>query len=178
MLFDYTENTHSNLMKKLLYFICPTDGLEPIINNRFKQENYYYSSLGNSIAFDGNVVEQLKKLISTRNIGAIAFVLSSDNRIVLDALGKQNFSDVTGLNNFYTQITRQKEYSEISWQTWNRQFSVLSYHLNQKIKELKGALNEATTNQLEISGKIYNRREHKFNEIHSDLICMEYLSLN
>ncbi len=146
--------------------------------NTFRQENYYYSSLGNSIVFDKYIVEQLKKLICTKNIGEIAFVLSSDNRIILDALGKQDFLDVTDLNKFYNQITRQRGYSEMSWQTWNRQFSVISYYLNQKIKELERVLSDSISDQLNISGKVYNRRENRFNEIHSDLICMEHLSLN
>ena len=47
-------------MLKHLYFICPTDFLEGVIENVFKQINYYYTSLGNSITFDKDSVKQLK----------------------------------------------------------------------------------------------------------------------
>lgn len=163
-------------MKKLLYFICPTDNLESIINDVFRQENYYYSSLGNSISFKNNVIRQTKKLITTKNISEITFVLSNDNRIVLDAVGGQDFSDIRGLKKFYNQIIKQKEQTEMSWQTLNRQFLILSYHLNNKIKELKLGLDASIIDQIKISGKIYNRQENNFNDIYSDLICR--VSLN
>lgn len=55
-------------MQKHLYFICPTDHLETVINNTFKQENYYCNSLGNSIKFDSEMVGQINVLIETKNI--------------------------------------------------------------------------------------------------------------
>lgn len=165
-------------MLKHLYFICPTDFLEGVIENVFKQENYFYPSLGNSITFDKNSVEQLSRLLETKNINEIFFVLSDDNRIVLDALGKQDFSRIAGLNNFYDHINRQKEYSESSWQTYNQESLVLSYHLNNKINELRLGLNTIFFNPLNISGKIYNRQKKVFYDIYPDLICREYFHLN
>lgn len=156
-------------MPKRLFFICPTDCLEPVINRVFKDENYFCTSLGNSIAFDKDVIEKLEELIFSKDIREISFVLSSDNRIVLDALGNQDFSEVKGLNNFYNQIKRVGKYSEVP---------TLSYHLNRKIKELKLGLDGLFFDQLIISGKIYNRQENIFNDIYSDLISVEYFSLN
>lgn len=165
-------------MQKHLYFICPTDHLEPVINNTFKQENYYFTSLGNSIAFDTSMVWQLNELLQSKNIRDISFVLSDNNRIVSDALEKQDFSEITGLSNFYNQITRQKEYFKGVWQTYNRQFLILSYHLNDKIKELRLGLKCLSIDPLKISGKIFNRHEEVFSDIYSDLICREYISVN
>ena len=149
-----------------------------MINNTFRQKNYYLTSLGNSIEFDADTVRQLNDLLHTKDITDITFVLSDDNRIVSDALKKQEFSEITGLSNFYHQIARQKEYSEGVWQTRNRQFLMLSYHLNSKIKELKRELKCASISPLKINGKIYNRQEKVFNDIYSDLICRDYISVN
>ncbi len=166
-------------MRKQLYFTCPTDCLEPIINDTFKQENFYCTSLGNSLSFNVQVVSQIKKLIITNEIKEISFVLSIDNRIVLDALRKQDFSEVQGLSDFYGKMTKNKKHSEASWQKSDLHM-VLSYHLNSKIKELKHGLdaNDLSVDQLKITGKIYNRKANTFDHIYSDLICLEYLSLN
>ena len=161
-----------------LYFICPTDSLEPIINDTFTSGSYYYTSLGNSITFDKHVMRQIKKLIRTKKIQEIYFVLSNDNRILLDALGNQNFSDITGLNDFYTQIIQQKKDSETSWQGQNHQSLILSNHLNNKIKELKLELSGSMADRLKIGGKIYHKKENIFSDTYHNLIAMECFSLN
>ena len=117
-------------------------------------------------------------LIETRKIGEIAFVLSNDNRIVLDALGDQDFSNIRGLDHFYNQIINQRRQVDMSWKTWDPKFFILSYYLNMKIKELKKGLKDANMGQLEISGKVYDKRKRTFSDIYSDFICMEYSSLN
>ncbi len=98
--------------------------------------------------------------------------------MISDALGHQDFLKIKGLKNFYNEVLRQKEYSEVLWQQGNRQFTLLSYYLNTKIKELQLKLNSLVIDQIKISGKIYNRQENAFDEIYTDLICGEYLSLN
>lgn len=165
-------------MKKLLYFTCPTDSLEIIINEAFNHENYYCSSLGNSIIFDNYNLKETKKLIKKKKIKEIIFVLSNYNRIVLDAFGNQGFSNIKGLNNFYQQVNKEKERAALSWKTGNPQFLILSYYLNQKIKELKHGLRDSMLDQLLISGKIYNQQQQVFKDIYSDLICMDHKSFN
>ena len=117
-------------------------------------------------------------MIKKNNILEIYFVLSSDNCILLDALGKQYFLAVRGLDNFYYEITGHKERSEASWETHNHQFSILSYFLNKKINELQFELNRLFIDQVKIGGKIYNKQEHIFTNIYSDLICRDFISLN
>lgn len=165
-------------MQKHFYFICPTDHIEPVINDTFKQENYYFTSLGNSIVFDSDVVEYLNELLQARNIRNISFVLSDNNRIVSDALEQKDYSRITGLNGFYDQIARQRDHSEEVWQTYNRQLLILSYHLNSKIKELRQELECLSIDPPEINGKIYNRHEKVFSTIYSDLICRDHISVN
>jgi len=94
-------------MKQCLYFICPTDYLETIIERTFDQENYFYSSLGNSVIFTKDELSEIKKLICSKGIREISFVLADDNPIVLDALANQNFSDIRGLKKFYNQVSEE-----------------------------------------------------------------------
>ncbi|MBQ4821850.1 hypothetical protein [Aquimarina sp. MMG016] len=160
-------------MQKRLYFICPTDHLESVINKAFKQENYYCTSLGNSIRFTSEMVGQINALITTKEIKEITFVLSSNNHIITDALKNHDFMNIRGLANFYNEIHKQKLHSEVLWQTNHRQFLILSYYLNMKIKELHFELSNLSCIPVKINGKIYSREENVFKNIYSDLICIE-----
>ncbi len=164
-------------MTKTLYFICPTDCLEPIINYTFQQENYYYSSLGNSTSFDSNMLVQIKELIKSKNIDEILFILSNNNRIISDAIGKQCFSEINGLSFFYNQVI-EKSNSKVSWKVWEDPTLLLSHLLNIKIKELTTGLRYFLDQLPKISGKIYDREEKVFLAIHSDLICKGYANFN
>ena len=165
-------------MKKSLHFICPTDGLETIIDGAFRQENYYYSSLGNSVLFNRKMLRDLKKLILEKNITEISFVLCNNNRIVSDAFSNQGFSGIRGLNNFYDKVMEQKERVEILWKTLNTESLILSYYLNQKIKELEKGLSRLAIKGLKFSGKIYDKKEDSFKDIYPNLICMDYPNFN
>ncbi|BAO77036.1 hypothetical protein [Winogradskyella sp. PG-2] len=165
-------------MDKTLFLLCPTDCLEPIINNRFRQENFFYTSLGNSFSLDFTTLEGIKELITKHDIKDISFVTSNDNKIVLDALGKQSFSKIRGLKKFYGELVRQKEHSEALWEKENLQFAIISYYLNYKIKELGLELNRFTDYPIKIDGKIYDGQKNTFNAIHSNLICLEMHCLN
>ncbi|CAL2082116.1 hypothetical protein [Tenacibaculum sp. 190524A02b] len=165
-------------MHKSLFLLCPTDCLEMVINHQFKQENYFYTSLGNSFVSDIDTLINIKDVIKKHNITNIYFVLSSDNEIILDALGGQFFSKVKGLKTFYNEIEKQKKHSEASWQMNTSRFSILSYYLNQKIKELKYLLNSLYLNDVRVFGKIYNKQQNIFTNIYSDLVCLEKHCLN
>ncbi len=166
------------LMPKTLFFLCPTDCLESIINNVHRHENYFYTSLGNSFLSDLETLEYLKELIKTHNIRKIYFILSNDNQIVSDALGGHFFSEIKGLETFYNEVAIQIENSKASWQTDHNQFSILSHYLNKKIKELQLELDNLFNYPIKISGKIYNRYDHLFNDIYSGFLCQEKHSLN
>jgi len=165
-------------MKKHLYFVCPTDYIEPIINNSSKCKNYYYTSLGNSVIFNKNNIHDIESLLRKHDIKDIFFVLSDRNPIVSDALGKQHFSEIRGLNNFYNEIIKQKERSEVLWQINNPRYLMLSYYLNKKIKELQTALNNLLFDDVKINGQIYNQQKQTFSIIYFDLLFREDISLN
>ena len=63
-------------MGKHLYFVCPTDNLETVIENHFQNKNYFLSSLGNSLGFSFEVVEEINSLIENKGITEINFVLA------------------------------------------------------------------------------------------------------
>ncbi|MBW1298228.1 hypothetical protein [Aquimarina litoralis] len=165
-------------MKKHLYFLCPTDYLEPVINKTFDQENYYYNSLGNSITFDSEMVGQINRLVQTNDIKEITFALSDNNHIIRDAISNRDFIDIRGLEEFYSHILNQKLNSEILWQTDQDYFLVFSYHLNKKISELQLALNVLHNTPVKISGKIYSKDKNIFEDIYSDLVCVDKHCLN
>jgi len=142
-------------------------------------ENYFYTSLGNSISFgDKDVVGQMNQLIQTEKINSVAFILSEDNRILLDAIGKREYSDIKGLNLFQEGILKKKQTRELFWGKTNLSYLIQSNHLNTKIKELRSVLNQDYLGKLTIIGKIFNKTEGEFIDIYSDLICENIFSLN
>ncbi|WP_420399902.1 hypothetical protein [Flagellimonas sp.] len=165
-------------MRRSLYFVCPTDCLEPVINGYFGDKNHYYTSLGNSVVFDMDTIGHLRQLILKHSIQEISFVLSINNPIIVDALENQNFADIRGLNDLYMELVKQKGHSEVLCGGHNRQFIILSYHLNKKIKEFQFVLESLGMNQIKVGGKIYSKEEHTFYKIYSDLVCTEFFSLN
>jgi len=165
-------------MKNHLYFICPTDFLEAVINKTFKQENYFLTSLGNSMSFDIIALGQIKELIVKKNILEITFILSDDNQVLSGNLknkSKLNFDWLNGINH---QIITQKKTSQIVWSTKINPSLIVSYHLHNKIKELRQGLGSLFIDQLRISGKIYNREQNSFDDIFSDLFCIKHFNLN
>lgn len=158
--------------------MCPTDCLEVVINNTFQQEHYFYTSLGNSFNLNDETLNNLKCVVEKYHIRKICFVIANDNKIVNDALGNQEFSSISGLQKFYTDISKQKEQSKILWQNDNRKLSVLSYYLNNKIKKLQQELDEFCEFSITISGKVYNRSYDTFAVIYHDLVCLKKYQLN
>lgn len=164
-------------MQNNLFLLCPTDNLEPVINAMFSYENYFYTSLGNTFSKDINTLDSLRKLIRTKNIGNIFFILSSENRIILDALESQFYKNVTSLEKLYKKIEEQKELSEF-WDNKHFQELLLSYYLNHKIQELSNYLGHSLLQSISIKGKIYSQPENRFYPIYSTLICKEKYHFN
>ena len=163
-------------MGKSLFLLCPTDYLEPVINNIFKGKNYFYESLGNSFVTDYETMESLKELIYKHHIENIYFVLSSDNQIISDALEGQVYSDIKGLKSSYQVI--DKEHSNAALQTKNQRFTSLSYYLNKKINKFQETLSDIPHHSMRVDGKIFNRKSNSFESIYSDLICIQKHCLN
>ncbi|WP_394749338.1 hypothetical protein [Spongiimicrobium salis] len=165
-------------MQKSLYLLCPTDHLETIIDHRFGSKNYFYSSLGNAAIFDADVMLEIKEMIQKHHIKEVFLVWSNENRIVLDALGNQNFHEIRSLNNLYSGITQQIKYTVLLKQSANPEFSMMSYCLKKKVEELQREFNLFFRESIKVRGKIYNKQKNTFHPIHADLTCVEKYSLN
>lgn len=77
----------------------------------------------------------------------------------------------------YINIANLNKYLETFWQS-KYEFSILSYHLNNKIKELQRILSDLPVSSIKINGEIYDKQSNKFITIYSDLICLEKHNLN
>jgi len=169
---------HTIQMHKCLYLLCPTDGLETIIDTTFRHENYYYTSLANSLVFDYKTLHWIKEFLVKNNIKDIQFVLSKENQILSDALGHQFFSKLKGLDHLYNEIDKQYKRSKVLEQSGNCQFLIISYYLNKKIAKLQLKLNELLGYSINIRGKVYDRHQNTFVDIYSNLICLDKYHLN
>lgn len=165
-------------MKKHLYFVCPTDCIESVIDNTFGQENYFCTSLGNSITFDQENIRYINNLIESKDITEITFILSDENQMIEDALSNQDFSHVICSKHFYTYIDFRKEYSEVLWKKNSLQVPILSYFLNMKIKELELKINSRNRDRVKINGKVYNSDKNFFLEINLNLFNGDLYDLN
>ena len=165
-------------MNKHLYFVCPTDNLETVINNKFHQENYYLTSLGNSINFRPELINEINSLLEAKNITNITFILSQNNLMILDALKSQYYNNTKGLKTFYNIITKEKNLSKTLWMTSDIQYLIIVYYLNLKIRELKLGLNNWFKDKVKVKAKIYNKKDNTFNEIHHNLLSLEQFILN
>lgn len=117
-----------------LYFICPTDNLESIINSTFNYKNYYLTSLANSFTFNIEFKKEICSIIESRKINDITFILSDNNKFLTDALGDRNFEKIRGLNSFYHSISKHKDFITKVWSLSDIQQILTYYLLNLKKK--------------------------------------------
>ena len=50
-------------METTLFLLCPTDCLESKINEEFKGDNLFYSSLANNYSFDSKTIRDIEELV-------------------------------------------------------------------------------------------------------------------
>jgi len=164
-------------MHSHLFFICPTDHLEVLINKEFRHKNFIVSSLGNTMIFDFESISEINELIQVNNVGHITFILAHDNRIMLDAMEHQELAEINGLNSLGVKMKKHHKHTQI-WRDNEQSLIALSYHLSDKIKELNCALKDVSHMPVHISGKIYIRHKDKFQDIYSDIICRNFVLAN
>ena len=165
-------------MSKWLYMVCPTDFLEPIIYLSSDELNYFYSSLGNNLALDKKTLEKIASTIKKEGISEIIFVLSENNRIVLDALCNQNLKKLRGLNLSYNKLSLLKKQTSIFWGNDHIKTIFISYFLNEKISQLKSSLDQYLKNLPGIKGKIFSKSTDCFRAIYPELVCIDTLNFN
>ena len=165
-------------MNTSLFFLCPTDCLESIVNKKYKGKNYFYTSLGNTLTLDSTTLESIKRLVCRHNIRNIYLVLSEQNKMAVDAMEGQTFHKIRGLQNFNNSVNISKKQSKLFWKTSDPVFSTLSYYLNQKIRQLQLNFSCVLTQSVNLEGKIYIKSQNKFVDIYPDVVCLREYSLN
>ncbi|MCI4669475.1 MAG: hypothetical protein MRZ79_15175 [Bacteroidia bacterium] len=165
-------------MPRQLNFICPTDYLESTITRQMKGKHYFFTSLGNSLSLDRDILLEIKGFLTVNDIRNISFILSDDNQIVLDAFQNQKFPHIWSLHKLYSDLSSQaKRFKEVL-NSCDLSIFLLSYYLNMRISELQPNLDNWFDGELRILGKIYHRQQDVFQPIHSEVFFREKLSLN
>ena len=165
-------------MQKNLYFLCPSENLEAVIEKSFPQENYFLSSLGNSISFSDDFILDINSLIESKGIGKITFILSNNNRFILDAMKNQEFKYIKELKEYYKTIEKRKVLTIKSYKNKNFTSLITSHILKTKINELNSNLFDWIRNKISIEGKIYDPTKNKFFDVRINIIEPESLFLN
>ncbi len=165
-------------MQKNLYFLCPSENLEAVIEKSFPQENYFLSSLGNSISFSDDFILDINSLIESKGIGKITFILSNNNRFILDAMKNQEFKYIKELKEYYKTIEKRKVLTIKSYKNKNFTSLITSHILKTKINELNSNLFDWIRNKISIEGKIYDPTKNMFFDVRINIIEPESLFLN
>ena len=165
-------------MQKNLYFLCPSENLEAVIEKRYPQENYFLSSLGNSISFSDDFILDINSLIESKGIGKITFILSNNNRFILDAMKNQEFKYIKELKEYYKTIEERKVLTIKSYKNKNFTSLITSHILKTKINELNSNLFDWIRNKISIEGKIYDPTKNMFFDVRINIIEPESLFLN
>ena len=165
-------------MCKHLYFVCPSDNLEVLIEKNFPQENYFLSSLGNSISFSSDFIEEVNALIESKGIEKITFVLSEDNKFIHDGIKNQNFDNINDLRKLYKNISDHKRLTTKVYLEQNTQKLITMYLLNQKINEMNLNLSKWLSSKVNVDAKIYSRNNNSFIGVPNSLIEPNNVFLN
>ncbi len=128
--------------------------------------------------FDKRIVEHIETLIEQQGIVEITFVLSNRNDIVFDALSEKTEVNIKTLSVAYSQIQAHRKQVSASWPEQQKVSLIISYFLNERIKELSLKLSQNIQSPLEINGKLYSKPYDRFTAIYSDLLCIRKHNLN
>tara|TARA_B100000963_G_C22283877_1_gene518363 strand:- start:110 stop:604 length:495 start_codon:yes stop_codon:yes gene_type:complete len=160
-----------------LYFICPTDNIESIINSKLNDNNFYITSLANSITLNYNFIRELYLIIESKKIREITFVLSDDNRLINDILENKDNKNIRSLDHLNLEIYSHKNFFKKELTISEIRLYIISYLLNQKKNELKN-ITDSLGLKLDINAKVYNKEVNEFTKVKSKLINMEFFNLN
>lgn len=164
-------------MQRQLFFICPSDCLEPKINTSYTQENYFYTSLGNAVDFDSNTVLELKQLMLAKNIRRVFFMLSDDNRFIFDSTTRKTSSSIEVVQSLCAVSALENKLVQLFWKKCDTKKVILTNLMNTKIEAFKLALG-FSSEELDVKGIIYEKAKNNFNEIQSFAYHKRLYNLN
>ena len=160
-----------------LYFICPTDNIESIINSKLNDNNFYITSLANSITFNYDFIKELYSIIEFKKISEITFVLSDDNKLINDALENNEFKNIRALDRLNLKISTHKKFFKKDSNISEIRHELISYLLNQKKNELKN-ITDSSDLAFNINVMVYNKKVNAFSKVNSKLLNLELFNLN
>jgi hypothetical protein len=165
-------------MSKHLYFICPTDHLEMVIKQTFKQEHYFYTSLGNSVVLNSETVGQINNIIESKKIKEVTFLLSVENDIIQAILRNNKYAKVKGMSNFDCLINKHLSNINFNQAIEEIELELISNHLNQKVNAFRLKLNEWFIKRITINALIYYPQKNAFIKVNSKLFKLDHFYLN
>ena len=65
--------------------------LESKINEEFKGDNLFYTSLANNSSFDSKTIREIEELVNRYSIKEVYFVLSKQNKIISKSYDRTKF---------------------------------------------------------------------------------------
>lgn len=165
-------------MTKRLFMICPTDNIESLIRQKFDGQKYFYTSLGNSFNIDKNELEELLNVVQKHDIEEITFIISENNKIIIDATQRQKFADIRGLKINYQKINEKRNLTKQMWSSHDQHVLFLSYYLKEKIHKFREHLCNHSMSSLRVNGKIYSQAYNSFRRIYPELSLSNTIRIN
>ena len=164
-------------MRKTLFLICPTDIMESIIQAHFQSDNYFYTSLGNSLDLNNEItVRLIKQQILDKDITQIIFVLKEDNPILKDVMCSYKYRQISCLQHLYHEAIYNKSMMSHGGILSDAHKSYLSRFLINKVCTLKNKLNGQFSN-VKVNAFIYkNKYPYFFTNEPNFSLC--YFSMN
>ena len=146
-----------------LYFICPTDFLETVINATFSGDNYFLTSLGNSINLEENHVAEICELIEKRSIASISFILSDDNKFIQNTLNSQKACCPFKMKRPpWKDVKKRNESTRPFFCPNSCTYPAIANYLDSRIKELDQVLSKNYGVSKRIDAKLYVRQKNTF----------------
>lgn len=166
-------------MHKQLFFICPTDYLELVINNNFNCENYFYSTLANSFLFNNDAIGYISSLLEYENIREITFVLSDENNLLFGSLAEDKVFNSNRLIKMKQDILLQNNKLKVLSRGLDANLFLATYFLIKKANSFKNDLNNCWfKDQIRINTKVYITKKKQFRTVEYNTLINNCFQLN
>ena len=164
-------------MAKHLFLICPLDFLEFEIRKNYKDKCFFYSSLGNSISYNNQTIDELIDLIKNEEISLVSMVMSNENEIISNSLKKAKILSVGTKKQYQHQIIGYETVVNEIWEKCDVKSVLTARYLEDKIMELKDELKKFDFN-LEMNPVLYDRKSNTFSNVTEHYTKIQTFHLN
>ena len=161
-----------------LHFVCPTDHLEAVIESHFDGDHYFVSSLGNTIDFNLKFANYLSKLIETKGITEISFVLAEDNLVLHNIEKIETFRGLRGLHTFYGSILKSEIHAKEIGHEFRSKLPKVYDCLCLKVQEFNTQVSKRCCKTVHVTAKVYHRQSNIFKEVSSHMLLIKHICLN